>query len=212
MKISERLSLNNNEAIHWIDIIERDEPFQSNLFYNLIQEIKADHPVMMEIGCAEAHYSAIFRSHFKNKCTNICIDVLPRQLVKAKVVCPGAVFYHGYAGDLLHIGETVEDDFGAKRYTVNQLIKENNIDKCNVLHIDAQGSEASILEEMKADNIFNKFQLLFVSVHSSEIYDKCMSTLSSEIKNNKIHFCDPSNGGCGIDGLIVIENLDLRNL
>lgn len=208
MSLSQTLGVTNDFAAHWINIIEKDEPFQTSLFYNLIKEIKSNSPVMMEIGCAEAHYSAIFRTHFKNECSNICIDVLPRQLVKAKEVCPGAIFYHGYVGELLHIGETVEDDFGAQRYTVSQLMKENNIDKCNVLHIDAQGSEASALAEMKADGILNKFQLLFVSVHSEDIYKKCIDILLSEIPNHKIHFSDPTNGGCGIDGLIVIENLN----
>lgn len=208
MPLSQTLGITNDFAAHWIDIIERDEPFQSHLFYTLIKEIKADAPVMVEIGCAEAHYSAIFRAHFKNKCSNICIDVLPRQIVKAKQVCPEAIFYHGYVGELLHIGETVEDDFGAQRYTVNQLMIENNIDKCNVLHIDAQGSEASALAEMKADGILNKFQLLFVSVHSKDIYKQCIDILLSEIPNHKMHFSDPTNGGCGIDGLIVIENLN----
>lgn len=210
MKISERLGLDNQNAIYWIDIIEKDEPFQSNLFYSLIQEVKTDNPVMIEIGCAEAHYSAIFRNQFKNKCINVCIDVLPRQIVKAKEVCDGAVFYHGYVGDLLHIGEPNEYDHGAQRYTVKELMAENNIEKCNILHIDAQGSESSILQETKDSNILNNIQYFFVSVHAPDIYNECSNILLSEIKNNKIHFSHPTDGGCGIDGLIVLENLDYK--
>ena len=73
------------------------------LFEDAIKKLKSKKPRMTELGCAEAQYSHIFWKATGG--TNVCLDILPRQIEVAKTYCPEAEFIHGYVGAEVHLGE-----------------------------------------------------------------------------------------------------------
>lgn len=182
--------------------IEQYEPFQVNLFRNILKDIKTKKPMMIELGCGEAEYSKIFNDYFSGNCKNICIDILPRQLEEAKLNCPSATFIHGYVGEPVHTQEIRENTYGATRVFLNDLICE---DKLNILHMDIQGSEVYVMEELyETDLLNNRIDYMFISLHNTYDEVKRFIPLTYEYL-----YENPFEGGLG-DGLIVVKNKDFK--
>jgi hypothetical protein len=176
--------------------IYTSEPFQVELFKKAIQNIQTVNPVMIELGCAEAEYSQLFCSFFNNNCINICIDILPRQLIKAKKTCPSAEIIHGYVGKKIHRGEIEENNFNAPRVLINNYI--DRYKKIDMLHMDVQGAEPYVLEEIHKN--LNNINFIFISLH--ETYEEVKKLITEQFEYVYEH---PTFGGQG-DGLIVIKN------
>lgn len=192
---------------YFIDSQYRSEGVQVNLFEEILKKIKTKNPCMIELGCGEAVYSELFNNFFNNNCTNICTDILPRQIEKAKLICKNCKFYHGYSGKKTHLQEIKENNFDAKKIFLINLFQENSIEKLNVIHMDIQGDEIYVLEEIEMENLFSKIQFYFVSTHGVDIHTKCLEKIKNyEIEINFL-YDSPTSGGYG-DGLIVFENLN----
>lgn len=173
------------------------EPLQVNIFQNIISSITTPNPIMIELGCAEAEYSKVFNDYFNNKCISICIDILPRQLIKAKQNCPNSILVHGYAGEKIHAQEIKEDDFNAPKIDINELIeKYSHID---ILHMDIQGAEPYVMKELSKN--LHKISYLFISLHKT--YDDVKKYIPDYFTYIYEH---PEIGGQG-DGLIVIKKV-----
>lgn len=185
------------------------EPKQTNFFTDILKNIKCKEPTMLELGCAEAAYSELFNNHFLGECKNICIDVLPRQIEVAKKVCEKCLFYHGYIGELVHLQENVEDNFGAKKFKVVDLLNDNNILKLNILHMDIQGSETYVLKEILDYSLYKRIEYFFVSTHGEKIHNECLDIIKLYDNKNEFIFNSPTDGGLG-DGLIILKNLDFN--
>jgi len=178
------------------------EPIQSNIFLNILKNIKSSKPLMIELGCAYADYSKFFNDYFLNNCENICLDILPRQIEVAKNNLPSATFIHGYVGEPVHIQEVKEDNFGAKRIYLEELIGEK---KVNILHMDVQGSETYIMNELyNSNNLIDNIEYLFISLHNT--YDEVKKYITNNFEYIYEH---PTEGGVG-DGLIVIKNKNFK--
>lgn len=173
------------------------EPFQVELFQDCLKNIKNNFPTMIELGCGEAEYSKIFNDYFSGKCENIGIDILPRQIESAKTICPEIKFIHGYVGEPVHFQEIVENNHGAKRIYIDDLLKDKKI---NILHMDIQGSETYVMEEIKDSKYINNIEYLFISLHNT--YSEVKKCISNDFEYLFEH---PTEGGLG-DGLIVIKN------
>lgn len=177
--------------------IFRFEPFQVQLFQDVLKNIKTDNPIMIELGCGEAEYSKIFNDYFLENCKNICIDILPRQLVEAKKNCPSAIIIHGYVGEPLHWGEIKEDNYGAKRIQLDELVDN---EKINILHMDIQGSETYVMQELQNSKYISNIEYIFISLHGT--YDEVKKCIPEYFEYLYEH---PTEGGLG-DGLIVVKN------
>ena len=177
------------------------EPFQVEFFQNILKNIKSNHPIMIELGCGEAEYSKLFNDCFLNKCTNICIDILPKQLNLAKEICPNATFIHGYVGEPVHFQEIKEDNHGAKRIYLNDLIGDKKI---NILHMDIQGSETYVMQEIQNNEYMKNIEYIFISLHNT--YDEVKKCISKDFEYLYEH---PTEGGLG-DGLIVVKNKNFK--
>lgn len=193
----------------YINNIYRDEPIQTNLFNDILNKIKSNEPSMLELGCAEAAYSQIFNDKFFKKCKNLCVDVLPRQIDVAKKVCENCIFYHGYFGELVHLQENVENNFNAPKLSLKDLLIENNIVKLNILHMDIQGSETYVLEEILDDLLYENIEYYFISTHGIDIHNRCLSIIELFNIENEFIFNSSKEGGLG-DGLIVLKNLNFN--
>jgi len=183
------------------------EDFQLDLFLKLLPTIKSTTPVMMELGVSDwPTYSMVFNDVFDNNCLNICTEVRMPLLLKAKERFPNGNFIHTYSGKPRHSQEALppEDELvDVQQRTISSIMLEYNIDFIDMMHIDIQGSEVSLLEELKKDNLLNKVGIMFLSLHpeAGDMHGECLKILNT-IPTIKYQYSHPSNGGYG-DGLIV---------
>jgi hypothetical protein len=112
---------------------------------------------------------------------------------------------HGYVGEIVHFGEGIplpSEVEGVERIPLAHLFSIPNNKIIDVLHLDVQGSEVSVLQEMLDNNLFSRVRFIFCSLHQT--HEQCREIL--EKSNRKINyiFDSASEGGLG-DGLIVCE-------
>jgi hypothetical protein len=224
--------MNINEIIQKFNITNFDfadggafhEEGQINIFLDVLEKIKTENPNMFELGSYEAFYSVLFNKFFKNKNKkNICLEICKSSLEtgrKNSINNECTDFYFEYA----HIGVpnlAINNDktqfnnleISDEKLTLKHLFTKYNIDVLDVLHVDIQGSEASLLEEIQEEKF--KIKYYFINIHDDpstnnfygySVYDKCKQILNSfnveYIYDNRIY------GGYG-DGLIVAENKNL---
>ena len=159
--------------------IYRAEPTEVTLFEQALKTLKVATPRMIELGCAEAEYSHIFWKATGG--TNVCLDILPRQIEVAKKYCPDAEFIHGYVGEKVHRGEIEEDSHGA-----------------HMLQMDIQGAELQVSEELKEKDLYQFIDYLFIAFHDNQL--EVMNNIPS---NFNIIFNHPK---IQHDGLLLARN------
>lgn len=182
------------------DLVRNAEPIQFALFQKVLGQIKSLNPSMIELGCAEAFYSQMFNEYFGGNCKNICMDILPRQIESAKNNCPNAEFIHGYVGEPVHRQEVKENNYGAPRIYLKDLIDKIDSGKINLLHMDIQGSETYVMQEIEDSEYLSDIEYMFISLHGTqEDVKMCIPKYFEYLYDH------PTQGGEG-DGLIVIKN------
>lgn len=182
------------EAADW-----NKETFQIREFLQTLSGIKREDPVMIELGTSLfPTYSKAFADVFPNG-TNICTEILKESYEKAKQIVPEAVWYHAFNGVPMHLQENVptpEETGGARYKSIKSIVEENNLTHIDIFHMDVQGSEVSVLEELKEYK--HLVHHMFISLHDT--YQKCMNILRDW--NCYYRFAHPKEGAYG-DGLII---------
>ena len=202
------------------------EPLQFELFKRIITGIKIkqlihdiaqevyDPPVMLELGAAKGEYSTYFNQELPSS-TNICVEIRDSQADYIRGSLPSSIVYSGYCGTRKHLGEALEVDNNTgltpTRINLKDIFAENNIKHVNVLHMDIQGSEISILEELLNDNLLHKIEYLLISTHGRNTedctYTECIKFFKESIKNITVRYIFTSIDPIDInnDGLIVVK-------
>jgi hypothetical protein len=175
--------------------IYESEPTEVALFEQALKTLKVAKPRMIELGCAEAEYSHIFWKATGG--TNVCLDILPRQIEVAKKYCPDAEFIHGYVGAKVHRGEIEEDSHGAQKIPLDSLISESK--KVDMLQMDIQGAELQVSEELKEKDLYQFVDYLFIAFHDNQL--DVMNNIPS---NFNIIFNKSKTKGA--DGLLLARN------
>jgi len=195
------------------------EDLQIDLFLKALSDIKTESPIMIELGSNDCFYSIVFNKffdHFKNK-LNICIEVSDKliELGKSNAElsnCKNFKFKHNRIGELNQnyfdmISSSDPDLWGnisTDTIDLKKIINEFNLKEISMLHMDIQGSEILILEELQDLNIDVNY--IFVSTHNDTSFGsthyKCLEILKN--LNFEILFNNESDGGYG-DGLIVAK-------
>lgn len=190
---------------------------QTNIFYNILKTIKSSIPSMVELGSCEAYYSILFNKFFKNnKKISVCVELIESfyELGIKNAInqeCNNIEFIHASIGKINYPPiHSEEKEISKKTITLEEIYNKNKLDKLDILHIDIQGSELSVLEEVKEKNL--KADNIFVNIHSDaitngyygkDIYRECQKILK-ELGFINFLFDDRSSGGLG-DGLIVVS-------
>ena len=195
---------------HEYKFLQQVEPTQLDLFYNVLADIKnVISPVMMELGCGDAVYSRLFYDNFNGQCTNINVEQRLEMVKIAKDVVPSATILHGVVGTELHIQEswpTHEEDKNARVIPITELFDIIDDKNVSILHMDLQGSEVSVLEEMVKNDLFKRVNYIFCSLHANHL--ACQHILEKLSGHNiRYLFQHPTEGGYG-DGLIVCQILE----
>jgi len=202
------------------------EPLQFELFKRIITGIKIkqlihdiaqevyDPPVMLELGAAKGEYSTYFNQELPSS-TNICVEIRDSQADYIRGSLPSSIVYSGYCGTRKHLGEALEVDNNTgltpTRINLKDIFAENNIKHVNVLHMDIQGSEISILEELLNDNLLHKIEYLLISTHGRNTedctYTECIKFFKESVKNITVRYIFTSIDPIDInnDGLIVVK-------
>lgn len=194
-----------------------EEHDQLSVFFKILNEIESENPSMVELGCCDAYYSIIFNKFFDNKnAFNYCIEINDDFLKigmdnSKKNSCKNMLFFKGGIGDINYSSEHVMCDGidDVEKYKLSYFLKKNKIDYLDVLHMDIQGTEVSVLEDIVENRLNEKIKYCFISTHHSdgifgETYEKCHEILNNV--NKTIYFDDKYRGGIG-DGLIVLKFL-----
>lgn len=212
--------------------LKQEEWDQTRLFIKTLEHIKTKNPIMIELGSYEAMYSIIFNKFFqKQKRTNICVEIVKEYMDRGKQNALNSECENIYF-EWLGIGR-VNDALGyipnaptltlfewrdgmtksPNTQSLEDICKAYEIEKIDMLHMDVQGSEGSVLLEIKEKNI--KVDSIFVNIHCDgitnkyygyDVYDKCKEIIES-LGFTKTDFLYDSrtSGGYG-DGLIAVTN------
>jgi FkbM family methyltransferase len=210
------------------EVIFAHEHRQVEHFRDIITKINTVVPCMVELGAAEGLYSVLFDEYFNEqnkKHINVCVELCDHKVNELYKNIPTAKTYHGYLGDLdmndgdvLNIinsdkhktSEEIINDI--KKYTLTDIFEQSHIDYINILHVDIQGAETAVLEEISQKNIANRIEYFFISTHfltDKETHTACQAFFDA-LPNVNIILNDPNpfNGSGYGDGLLIVHNLN----
>jgi len=181
------------------------EQVQIDLFIDAVHRITSAKPVMIELGVGHSPtYSQAFHAFFQGQCLNICTDILQRQIASCKKVFPQAVYHHGYTGMPVHYSEDLpEASEPLTSLQLSAIMACNNIERIDMLHMDIQGSEPYVLQEIMHNKLYTSIDNMFISIHNT--FDECKQLIDS-CNIYKCTYAHPTCGGYG-DGLIVAEHV-----
>ena len=217
------------KEINWLASLE-DEPIQFELFKIAISTLKVDlmvcdikyrvfgQPVMLELGAGVGQFSKYFNSEMPS-CKNICVEILPENCKKIKKLLPDAKIYNGFVGERVHTAETHHDHATDVKIHLKDIYQENKIRCVDILHMDIQGSEVSILEELVESNLLERVRYFFISTHDYQVYkdgklqstfEKCVSILNRQFADKLIPleliYSEIEPMDINGDGLIVVKS------
>lgn len=220
MSINEITNLLNINNFNFAEGGVFHEEGQVNIFFDILKEINTESPKMFELGSYESFYSIVFNKFFENKnVTNVCLEICKSCLDVGiqnsnNNECKNISFEYAGVGKTnlaIYNGTTQfkDSEISNKKLTIKSLFNFYEIDVLDVLHVDVQGSEGSVLEEIQKEKL--KINYFFINIHDDDItnnfygysvYEKCKQILDTfgvdYIYDNRIY------GGYG-DGLIVAK-------
>ena len=193
------------------------ETIQQDVFMQLLKKIDNNSPCMVELGCCDAFYSIVFNKFFNDRNpTNFCVEISEEFLNIGKHNiknnnCKNTHVLHAGVGKLNETSFHVvcKELNTVDRMSFNDYLLKFNIEHIDLLHMDIQGTEMSILKEMVDNKLNKKIKYAFISTHNADgifgpSHDACLEILQSV--ETKTYFENKHEGGVG-DGLIVVEFL-----
>lgn len=185
------------------------EKNQIDLFIKIANNIKKKNPVLFELGSGgvdASFYSIIFEKIFCNECTILNTEPRKHLLDEVKNVykdvhLKNAILIWGANGNLHNINDK-NNFLDTPLLSIKNLMNIHNIKYIDIIHMDIQGAELDVCEELYKNDLFNKIHYLFINTHSLSIHNSCLDILN--MQNCKYHFSDAYSGGY-CDGLIIAE-------
>jgi hypothetical protein len=200
-------------------VIFKEEAKQLFIFNKALASINSDSPTMVELGAAEGLYSLIFKDYFiKNKILpiNVCVEMCLHKLDVIKEYIPSAITYHSYVGDLDQNDSDVKSSLSStvqpSKITLKEIVTQNSLQKIDILHADIQGSENTLIDEIKNESLHKNIHYMFISTHDHivpNVHKKILDTIFSFNNFKVIINVDDTEPGYGYgDGLIICKNLN----
>jgi|688.fasta_scaffold873018_1 FkbM family methyltransferase len=189
---------------------------QLNLFERLICQIDSQAPTMVELGSCDAYYSIIFNKFFKDRdVTNYCLEI-NEEFFEIGLQncnnnnCKNVVSIKAGIGDINEsTPHVVYNKANVNQITFSQLVNEYQINYIDILHMDIQGTEISVLEDIVNNKLYKNINYMFVSTHHQDnkfpaTHHVCKKII--EQCNVEYFYDDEYSGGIG-DGLLVFKFL-----
>ena len=168
------------------------EPQEEVLFHAILQRLDRQSATMIELGSFWSYYSLWFLKQNPDQNRAFCLEADPEHLAigqrNAELNQLSPKFIHGFAGEkesVRPIPFTTEKSgtLLLDCFSVDQLKRKHQIDFIDILHLDTQGAELSVLKGA-AEAIRNRqIRFLVVSTHSYEIcgdpliHQRCLAWL-----------------------------------
>ena len=197
------------------------EPQEELLFHGLLQRLGGQPGCMIELGSFWSYYSLWFLRENPSQRRAICLEADPAHLAigrrNAELNQLSPTFVHGFAGatpghDPVAFPTERSGSVDLLCYSVDQLIEQHQIPYLDILHLDTQGAELSVLQGALGAIRARRIRFLVVSTHSYEIcgdpliHQRCVAWLEQHgahiICEHDVH---ESFSG---DGLIVASLSD----
>lgn len=204
------------------------EPQEEKVFYEVLQRIKPG-GIIMELGAWWSYYSMWFLKAVKNS-KAICCEPDPENLalgifnmnLNGFTVGKDAVFHESAAGskDRKKISFVTENGTKIQTIarTVDSIVKEQNLTRLDVLHIDIQGAELNALQGALKSIQAGTVRFVFISTHhysisgDPAIHRKCLDFIKDN--GGSVVAQHTVLESCSGDGLIVAsfdpEDKDFR--
>lgn len=158
---------------------------------------------MIELGSNQCYYSLLFK-HILGVDNTLNIMVEPHKLNFDCGVsefklnnCYGIFYKRG-------IGYSHENSSEVEPIFLDDILKENNIEKIDMLHSDIDGSEVSLLDLNRNFFIKGKSEFIFLYTHGESLAELCKNIFKGFPYKLLIELPHGSQGG---DGLLVFHKL-----
>jgi FkbM family methyltransferase len=183
------------------------EPQEELIFHEILKKMPSG-ATMLELGSFWAYYSMWFNKQIsgarnfmvepmheviKHGVDNFKLNGLQGEFIEACVgkTSSSDVSFKHWDGSLHHIKQISVDDF----------LKEKNMDYLDILHADIQGSEYEMLQGAEESLKNKKIGFVFISTHSEQLHLDCMNLLKKH--GYKIITEHTLSESFACDGLIV---------
>lgn len=175
------------------------EPQEEYVFSVILENIKKENPIMIELGSYWAFYSMLFLKKF-NSGKSIMIE-------PGKEEIESGIRNFG----LNHFkGNFINSHVGKDGIIIDKFLNEQKIERVDILHSDIQGNEVEMLDGSMDSMKKCIIDYFFISTHSNQIHYSCIDRLL----NNNYHIIsevDLDNTYC-CDGIIVASSPDLPKM
>lgn len=171
------------------------EPQEELIFHKILERLNNQPGSMIELGSFWSYYSLWFLKQNPLQRQAICLEADPIHLQigqdNAQLNQLSPVFVNGFAGETasekpLAFPTEQSGVISIHRYSVDHLIHQHQLDRVNILHIDTQGAEFSVLKGAQEAIKNKKIRFVVLSTHSYEIcgdpliHQRCLAWLQAK--------------------------------
>lgn len=177
------------------------EPLEEFVFQTLLKRVRYNTSVnMIELGAYWGHYSGWLKS------------VVPHSSVT--LVEPDETNHISGVKNFKHNGLEgifIKDFVGKNAFSIDEYVKNENLNNITILHSDIQGYELEMLEGAKETLASRLVDFIFVSTHSQTLHDSVEKILISSGYRIEV-----SSGfelhSTSFDGLVFASNSSITSL
>ena len=194
-----RLLLKCNQGVH--------EPQEERLFMEVLKYMPEE-AVMIELGSYWGFYSMWFQKEVKRaSCFLVEPELRNLEFGRENFSFSGmkGCFRQGFVG-----AASGRNENEIPIVCVDDFVIENKIGHINILHADIQSAEHDMLLGTRKTFESKKVDYVFISTHTNELHDKCLSFLKDH--GFEILADADLNESYSIDGIIAARRSDLEGL
>jgi hypothetical protein len=144
------------------------EPLEEFCFQQVLEKIKSESPIMIELGAYWAHYSMWLMKEFPKA---ICYMVEPEL---DNIACGKNNFRINKFQ-----GEFIQDFVGSSGFQLDTFVSERKITSIKILHSDIQGYEVEMLDGAKDSLQKNMVDYVFISTHNNDLHHSVIDKLTN---------------------------------
>jgi hypothetical protein len=144
------------------------EPLEEFCFQQVLEKIKIESPIMIELGAYWAHYSMwLMRDFSKAKCYMVEPDL-------DNIACgKNNLKINKFQGDFIN------DIVSSSRFQLDIFVAERKLKSINILHSDIQGYELEMIDGAKNSLQKNIIDYVFISTHSQDLHTSVINKLNT---------------------------------
>jgi hypothetical protein len=181
---------------------------QEEVIFEALLKILPKGAVMLEGGAFWAFYSMWFMSNVEGSKAwliepcGLNLEVARRNLAQNNLQAHICQAYIGGADGIAEDGVSI--------VSVDAFCERERIHHIDVLHMDIQGAEASMIEGSARMLAARAIDYIFISTHSEELHEQCLALLKKH--GFEVLASVPLSASYSCDGLIVSQRPEVRRL